>query len=96
MDAHALAALLNGPIASAWLSVLAEPARGGFHRYLGWTMSLLPLPGDWPAARTMLAPLGTRAALGERVSANELLVAGLAAYSLSPGDIAPLLTWAAR
>ena len=43
-DAFALAALLNGPLARAWLDALAEPARGGYRRYLGWTMSLLPIP----------------------------------------------------
>ncbi|HJU66342.1 MAG TPA: DNA methyltransferase, partial [Gemmatimonadaceae bacterium] len=42
-DAFTLAALLNSPLAAAWLSLLAEPARGGYHRYLAWTMSLLPL-----------------------------------------------------
>ena len=37
----ALAALLNSPLARAWLDAIAEPARGGYHRYLGWTLSLL-------------------------------------------------------
>ena len=38
-DAHALAALLAGPLAAAWLALVAEPARGGWRRYLGWTMA---------------------------------------------------------
>ena len=46
----AFAALLNGPLARAWLNAVAEPARGGYHRYLGWTMSLLPVPKDWQRA----------------------------------------------
>ena len=44
------------PLVGAWLGILAEPARGGFHRYLGWTLALLPLPRDWPAAVRLLAP----------------------------------------
>ena len=53
-DAHALAAILNGPLAAAWLNAIAEPARGGYRRYLGWTMSLLPLPTRWNRARKFL------------------------------------------
>ena len=95
-DAHALAALLNGPLVGAWLALLAEPARGNFHRYLGWTMALVPLPPDWRAGRAILAPLGTRAWAGEVISTHELLLAALAAYRLELDDIAPLLTWASR
>ncbi len=60
-DAHAIAVLLNSMVAAAWLNALAEPARGGYRRYLGWTVALLPLPHDWERARTLLAPLGRRA-----------------------------------
>jgi hypothetical protein len=95
-DAHALAALLNGPLVGAWLALLAEPARGGFHRYLGWTMALAPLPPDWSAGRNTLAALGMRAYAGESISPHELLLAALAAYRLELEDIAPLLTWASR
>jgi hypothetical protein len=92
-DARALASLLNGPLVAAWLNALAEPARGGYRRYLGWTMSLLPLPRDWKRARDQLAPLGERAMLGDVPPQNELLNAALTAYELRLTDIQPLLSW---
>lgn len=95
-DAYTLAALLNSGIAAAWLGVLAEPARGGYRRYLAWTVSLLPLPRDWPRARTLLAPLARRAARGEPPSAGELDAATLGAYRVRPANVAPLLAWHAR
>lgn len=95
-DAYALTALLNSSLAAAWLHVLAEPARGGYHRYLGWTMALLPLPSEWPRAREMLAPLAVRAIAGDVPSPSELLEAATRAYRLRPADVAPLIAWAAR
>lgn len=92
-DAHALAALLNGPLISAWLNTLAEPARGGYRRYLGWTMSLLPLPKDWHRARGPLAALGERAILGDPPTHDEMLIAALTAYGLELRDVDPLLSW---
>jgi hypothetical protein len=92
-DAQSLAALLNGPLVSAWLNVLAEPARGGYRRYLGWTVSLLPLPTDWEYARQQLAPLGARAMLGDVPGDAELLAAALEAYRLALADVQPLLSW---
>jgi hypothetical protein len=92
-DAHALAALLNGPIARAWLDALAEPARGGYRRYLGWTLSLLPIPSAWDAARQPLAELGARGARGEVVTDAELLDASIAAYGISHDVVSPLLEW---
>jgi hypothetical protein len=92
-DAHALAALLNSPLAAAWLNVLAEPARGGYRRYLGWTVSLLPVPKDWDHARTKLAPLGARALSGDIPSDAELLAASVEAYRLTLSDEEPLLSW---
>jgi hypothetical protein len=92
-DAHAIAALLNGPVAAAWLAALAEPARGGYRRYMGWTMSLLPVPHDWPRARELLAPLGTRAWSGDAPSKAELLDAALRAYRVRADDLAPLIAW---
>ncbi|MEO7962329.1 MAG: hypothetical protein ABIT38_00300, partial [Gemmatimonadaceae bacterium] len=59
-DAAALATLFNSPLAGAWLDAVAEPARGGFRRYLGWTVARLPIPNDWARARTILAPLARR------------------------------------
>jgi len=95
-DALAVAALLNSPFAAAWLGVIAEPARGGWHRYLAWTVSLLPLPHDWSRARAILAPIGARAALGEPPTNHELLEAVCGAYRLKQADVAPLLAWSHR
>ena len=96
VDARALAAILNSPIAEAWLAALAEPARGGYRRFLGWTMSLLPLPRDWRRAREVLAPIADAAIRGV-LPAGELrealLTETLAAYNLRHDDLAPLLTW---
>src|SRR5207237_1522540 len=60
-DALALTALLNSPVAEPWLAALAEPARGGYRRFLGWTMSLFPLPTDWRRTRDALAPIASAA-----------------------------------
>ena len=95
-DALAVAALLNSPLAAAWLGAIAEPARGGWHRYLAWTMALLPLPHDWPRARSILAPIADRAILDDAPSALALLDAVCSAYRLEHADVAPLLAWAHR
>jgi hypothetical protein len=95
-DALALTALLNSSLAAAWLHVLAEPARGGYHRYLGWTVALLPLPRDWSCARELLAPLAQRAMDGDVPTACELLDAATRAYRLRASDVAPLIAWCAR
>ncbi len=95
-DALALTALLNSSLAAAWLHVLAEPARGGYHRYLGWTMALLPLPRDWARARAILAPLASRAMSGDVPALCELLDAATSAYRLRAADVAPLIGWAAQ
>jgi hypothetical protein len=94
-DALALAAILNSPIAESWLAALAEPARGGYRRFLGWTMSLFPLPADWDRARVALAPIAERAMAGEDPYSlrEELLHETLATYRLRHDEIAPLLTW---
>ena len=92
-DAHGLAALLNSSLVAAWLNVVAEPARGGYRRYLGWTMSLLPLPSDWERARECLAPLGARALSGDVPSEEELLAGALHANEMTLADIQPLLSW---
>jgi hypothetical protein len=95
-DALTLAAVLNSPLAAAWLALIAEPARGGYRRYLAWTMALLPLPRDWELARRLLSPLARRATEGERVTEDELLSAAIRAYRLRPGDVAALVGWCAR
>jgi methylase of polypeptide subunit release factors len=95
-DAQAIAVLLNSTIVAAWLGVLAEPARGGYRRYMAWTVSLLPLPRDWDGARALLAPLAERATMGQPPGSAEVDAAVLRAYHVRPADVAPLLTWHAR
>lgn len=92
-DALALAAVLNSPLAAAWLGVLAEPARGGYRRFLGWTMALLPLPADWERARAVLVPLAERAHRGGDLPPSTLLEAVLDAYQLRRRDVAALIAW---
>jgi hypothetical protein len=92
-DAHTLAAILNGALAAHWLNAIAEPARGGYRRYLGWTISLLPLPSDWARARATLAPLGERAMAGDVATDAELLERTADAYGLKLADFQPLLSW---
>ena len=93
VDALTLTALLNSSVAAAWLNALAEPARGGWHRYLAWTVALLPLPHDWSHARVVLAPLAERAMLGEPPTDEELLLAACHAYRLRREVVAPLIAW---
>lgn len=92
-DAQALVALLNSPVAAAWLNALAEPARGGYHRYLGWTVALLPLPSDWIRAREILAPITEQAMRGAPPGTDTLARAVLEAYRLTAEDVEPLLLW---
>jgi hypothetical protein len=93
-DAYALATILNSSLAAAWLNSLAEPARGGYRRYLGWTLSLLPIPAAWSRARALLAPIGERAMRGEVITDQEILSAVLDAYQLDPAHVHHLLNWA--
>jgi hypothetical protein len=94
VDALALHALLSSTITNAWLDALAEPARGGFRRFMGWTVAALPLPANWARAVRLLHPLG--AALSDRgphLSPAALDAAVLEAYQLTPLLMAPLLEW---
>lgn len=43
-DAHLVAAVLNSTVARAYLRAIAERASGGYFRFLGWTVALLPFP----------------------------------------------------
>lgn len=95
-DALTLTALLNSPLVTAWLDLIAEPARGGYRRFLAWTISLLPIPRSWPHACSLLAPLAANAANGSAPAADELLDAAIRAYGLQPNDVAPLLEWSRR
>ncbi|CAN5694293.1 hypothetical protein BH23GEM1_BH23GEM1_08670 [soil metagenome] len=91
-EALTLAAVLNSDIAAAWLNLFAEPARGGYHRYLGWTLALLPLPRDWSAACVALPEIA-RQVMDERLDSRALLDAVLCAYGVRFPDVAPLLAW---
>ena len=93
-DALAFAAILNSRIAAAWLAAIAEPARGGYHRYLGWTIARLPVPVDWPRAVGMLAPIAQRARTGFPPADDELDAIVLASYDLDAAALDPLLDWA--
>ena len=95
-DALAMTSLLNSPLVAAWLSLLAEPARGGYRRYLGWTMASLPIPADWTHARALLAPAAEAALDGRPPSADELMDLSVRAYRVRRGDVAPLVTWVER
>lgn len=102
-DAHALAAILLSPLAQAWFDTLAEPARGGYRRYLGWTVSTLPIPRDWDRHRTRLAHAytaihRTAAAVHPQRSAPDdapdaLLQPALDAYGIARADVMPLIDW---
>lgn len=94
-DAHAIEALLSSPIAAAWFDALAEPARGGFKRFLGWTVATLPTPPDWTTARTILADLTKRRAQGEPVSSGDELAALAQVYGVPQRLLLPLLEWSA-
>ena len=93
-DAHALATLLNSCLAAAWLNSLAEPARGGYRRYLGWTLSLFPIPRNWNRARVLLAALYERAIRDDLPSDAEILSAVLDGYELDLVDVQALLSGA--
>lgn len=95
-DAFALAVVLNSPLAAAWLAALAEPARGGYRRYLGWTLSLLPLPAAWDRERDVLAAVGEQAHAGRPPSDADLLDIVVRAFGLRPATVAPLLDWNIR
>jgi len=92
-DADTGAALLNSPLAKAWLNAIAEPARGGYRRFLGWTLALLPVPKQWIRARDILAPLGAAARAGRPPTSHELMDACLAAYDVTRSVVAPLVAW---
>jgi N-6 DNA Methylase len=93
VDAYALTTLLNSPLTAAWLNAIAEPARNGFNRYLGWTIALLPTPKDWPRARRLLAPLAEAAAEGEPPPPDLLWTTTLRAYALPTTAVAALVAW---
>jgi hypothetical protein len=92
-DAYALNALLTSPVAHAWLDCIAEPARGGFRRYMGWTIASLPIPADWISVRLPLAIAGRRIANGDTVSHDEHVAIVADAYGIPVQRLLPLLEW---
>lgn len=92
-DAWAVSALLASPICTAWLDCLAEPARGGFKRYLGWTVASLPMPANWLTARITLAELGVRLASSSTVTPEEQIDIVADAYGIPVASLQPLLDW---
>lgn len=78
------------------LGAVAEPARGGYRRYMAWTVGRLPIPRDWARAREILAPLGQRATQGERVGPAELADAAARAFRVRLASVTELITWERR
>ena len=95
-EACAVAALLNSAPVAAWLCALAEPARGGYHRFLGWTLARLPIPVDWGRAVSILAPIGRAALDGAEPDPHSLAIAVARAYRVRLSRLEPLLTWCLR
>ena len=95
-DALTLAAILNSPLAAAWLAAIAEPARGGYQRYLGWTVARLPLPRDWAHAVKLLAPIAQAAIDGAPPDRATLTDLTIRAYRMKAADVSPLLIWCLR
>ena len=92
--AFALAAIMNSDVMSAWLSILAEPARGGYMRFMGWTIALMPLPRRWERAIDILAPVGEAAFSGQAPCSTVLREEVLRAFDIDVAAVAPLLEWA--
>ncbi|NIN71260.1 MAG: hypothetical protein GTO46_04845 [Gemmatimonadetes bacterium] len=99
-DAHFLAAVLNSTVARAYLKAIAERATGGYFRFLGWTVALLPFPEEPDAAvRMRCIELSRHAHAGggletaERQRLDEL-VARL--YGLGPRGLGTLRSFDAR
>lgn len=92
-DALTLTALLNSEPIARWLAVIAEPARGAYHRYLAWTISMLPVPADWSRAKQLLCPLATLGLSGSPPDPASLTAAVLESYGIEPGSVEALLSW---
>jgi hypothetical protein len=81
------------PTVSIPLAAIAEPARGGYHRYLGWTIARLPVPHDWSRAVGLLAPVAECARSGNEPANDDLDALVLAAYNVNHSAVEPLLEW---
>ncbi|MBL0169996.1 MAG: N-6 DNA methylase [Gemmatimonadaceae bacterium] len=93
-DAYAIESLLGSTVAAGWFETLAEPARGGFRRFMGWTVATLPVPTNWTTARYPLADLGRRRAAGESIAVDQYESAIAAAYGIPLRHLEPLMRWA--
>jgi hypothetical protein len=93
LDAHALAALINSPLLAAWLSLITEPAQGGYSRYMGWTMAMLPIPRRWDQCKSGLARISREAHAGTPPSPSELFCKSLRAFELQEDDVQDLMIW---
>lgn len=96
VDAHALDVLLTSPIAAAWLDAIAEPARGGWRRFLGWTVGALPLPDNWERARIPLEQFWRAQQSNASPSADEHVAVVADAFGIPLQTLIPLLSWRAR
>lgn len=96
-DAWAVAALLGSPVARAWFDVLAEPARGGFRRFMGWTVATLPVPDNWLVARIALADFARRhqhrLLVHDAVRDEEHTTLIADAYGIPVRSLQPLVRW---
>ena len=95
-DAYALNTLLTSPLAAAWLDAIAEPARGGWRRFLGWTVAALPVPENWTSSRVALANFCRTQRSGGAPSAEEHLAVAAAAYGIPLQSLLPLIHWRTR
>jgi hypothetical protein len=98
-DAYALNALLTSPVAAAWLDAIAEPARGGYRRFLGWTVAALPIPNNWHSARPALASFGrrlTRHSAPDPLDPIEHTALVADAYDIPVRALKPLVNWFER
>ena len=93
VDAQALDVFLTSSIAGAWLDTLAEPARGGFRRFLGWTVATVPVPAKWNLIKSELADIYALRASGALVNERELNDVILKGFGLVHDDVQPLLDW---
>ncbi|MGV3710354.1 MAG: Eco57I restriction-modification methylase domain-containing protein [Gemmatimonas sp.] len=96
VDAHALNTLLTSPVAAAFLDAIAEPARGGYRRFLGWTVASLPVPANWETARVALSAFHKRLSLKQPPTAEEHLAIVAAAYGIPAASLLPLIHWRTR
>ncbi len=94
-----MAAVLNSTVARAYLKAIAERATGGYFRFLGWTVALLPFPEEPDAAaRHTCVDLSRDAHAGglSRAGRRRLDKAVARLYGLGPRDLDTLRAFDAR